>query len=121
MARKKTKKDAAALTLRGWGYEEDDPIVADALTAVIRTPAFRALVDKEAQPDTPLTIVEGPVPLILYCPACRKRHIDEGTQATTPHRTHACQECGVLWAPAVVPTVGVRFLPGCKNTEVRTP
>lgn len=29
--------------------------------------------------------------------------------------THACQECGFLWAPAVVPTVGVRFLPGCKG------
>lgn len=56
-----------------------------------------------------------PVPLILYCPACGERHVDEGEQATKPHRTHACQECGVLWAPAVVPTVGVRFLPGCKT------
>lgn len=60
-------------------------------------------------------IEPAPIPLILWCPACHERHIDEGEQATTPHRTHACQSCGVLWAPAVVPTVGVRFLPGCKN------
>lgn len=33
-------------------------------------------------------------------------HIDEGELATTPHRTHACQQCGLLWAPATVPTVG---------------
>lgn len=58
-----------------------------------------------------------PIPLILHCPGCSSRHIDEGEQATTPHRTHACQECGLLWAPAVIPTVGVKFLPGCKNGE----
>lgn len=56
-----------------------------------------------------------PVPMILDCPFCHARHIDDGAQATTPHRTHACQSCGRLWAPAVVPTVGVQFLPGCKN------
>ncbi len=29
--------------------------------------------------------------------------------------THVCQSCGMVWRPAVVPTVGVRFLPGLKN------
>lgn len=56
-----------------------------------------------------------PTPMILDCPFCHSQHIDEGSQATTAHRTHACQRCGRLWAPAVVPTVGVKFLPGCKN------
>jgi hypothetical protein len=60
-----------------------------------------------------------PVPLRLHCPVCHTLHVDEGEQATTPHRTHACQHCGLLWAPAVVPTVGVRFLPGCKNGETK--
>lgn len=58
---------------------------------------------------------EHPIPLRIHCPDCGELHVDEGEQATTPHRTHACQFCGHLWAPAVVATVGVRFLPGCKN------
>lgn len=58
-----------------------------------------------------------PVPLILHCPLCHTRHVDEGEQATREHRTHACQNprCGHLWAPAVVATVGVWTLPGCLN------
>jgi hypothetical protein len=57
----------------------------------------------------------GPIPMIIFCPACDTRHIDEGEFATKPHHTHACQSCGVVWRPAVVPTVGVQFLPGFKN------
>lgn len=52
------------------------------------------------------------IPLILSCPVCHERHIDVGEFASRPHRTHACQHCGVVWRPALVPTVGVRFLPG---------
>lgn len=55
------------------------------------------------------------VPMRLRCPACSTLHIDEGEFATKPHHTHACQECGEVWRPAVVPTVGVQFLPGFKN------
>lgn len=57
----------------------------------------------------------APVPMLLACPSCGERHIDEGDFATKPHHTHACQECGMVWRPAIVPTVGVRFLPGFKN------
>lgn len=64
---------------------------------------------------------EVPVPLLLWCPACHERHVDEGELATRPHRTHACQGCGFLWAPAVVPTVGVRFLPGCRGEVAAAP
>ncbi len=56
-----------------------------------------------------------PIPMILHCPECSKRHIDAGEFATRPHHTHACQHCGLVWRPAVVPTVGVRFLPGFKD------
>jgi hypothetical protein len=56
-----------------------------------------------------------PVPMILNCPACGGRHIDEGEFATKSHHTHACQHCGMVWRPAIGPTVGVQFLPGFKN------
>jgi hypothetical protein len=58
---------------------------------------------------------EHPIPMLLQCPCCAARHIDEGEWATKPHHTHACQNCGLAWRPAVVDTVGVRFLPGFKN------
>lgn len=56
-----------------------------------------------------------PIPMLLYCPECSERHIDVGEFETKPHHTHACQSCGLAWRPAIVPTVGVRFLPGFKN------
>lgn len=68
-----------------------------------------AVVSEKLEPTLPS------IPMILHCPSCHTRHIDQGSLATTEHRTHACQSCGVLWAPAVVPTVGVQFLPGCKD------
>lgn len=55
------------------------------------------------------------IPMILTCPCCGGRHIDEGEFAEKPHHTHACQHCGAVWRPAIVPTVGVQFLPGFKN------
>jgi hypothetical protein len=59
----------------------------------------------------------GSIPIRLPCPDCGKLHLDEGKWATKPHHTHACQFCGAVWRPAVVNTVGVRFLPGFKNDE----
>jgi hypothetical protein len=56
-----------------------------------------------------------PIPMRLCCEGCGELHIDEGEFATKPHHTHSCQHCGLTWRPAVVPTVGVRFLPGFKN------
>jgi hypothetical protein len=57
----------------------------------------------------------SPIEMILTCPSCGRRHIDEGVFAKKPHHTHACQHCGMCWRPAIVSTVGVRFLPGFKN------
>lgn len=56
-----------------------------------------------------------PVPMLLWCPVCHKRHIDVGDFAKKPHHSHACQHCGMVWRPALVPTVGVQYLPGFKN------
>lgn len=60
-------------------------------------------------------MTDVPIPMLLTCPNCGARHIDHGEFATKPHRTHACQECGLCWRPAVVTTVGVQFLPGFKD------
>lgn len=67
----------------------------------------------ESEPEAP----RGAIPMILHCPMCRERHIDEGDFATKLHHTHACQSCGVVWRPAILPTVGVKFLPGFKDGE----
>lgn len=58
-----------------------------------------------------------PVPMILYCPKCHFKHVDVGEFAQKVHHTHACQgpKCGLVWRPAIVPTVGVEYLPGYKN------
>lgn len=55
------------------------------------------------------------IAMLLWCPECGERHIDEGVFADKPHHTHACQTCGHVWRPAIVPTRGVRFLPGFKS------
>ncbi len=57
----------------------------------------------------------APIPMTLWCPLCKARHIDIGEFATKPHHTHSCQGCGLTWRPAVVHTVGVEYLPGFKN------
>ena len=59
----------------------------------------------------------APIPLILTCPVCNYRHIDRGEFETKVHHTHSCQACGITWRPAIVPTVGVQFLPGFKDKE----
>jgi rubredoxin len=56
------------------------------------------------------------IPMLLWCPLCHARHVDVHAFSTRPHKVHACQNCGHLWQPALVPTCGVAFLPGCKNT-----
>ena len=66
-----------------------------------------------ARPEPAMT--GAPIPMILTCPMCGARHIDKGEFATKPHHTHACQACGMVWRPAIEPTVGVQFLPGFKD------
>jgi hypothetical protein len=67
-------------------------------------------------PSLPTTAPEPTaIPMLLWCPACGERHIDVGEFATKLHHTHACQGCGMVWRPAIVPTCGVQFLPGFRN------
>ena len=68
-----------------------------------------------APPDGPSE--PAPIPMLLWCPECHARHVDEGVMARRPHRTHACQTCGMQWKPALVATAGVQFLPGCRDEE----
>lgn len=63
----------------------------------------------------PGSCVAVPVPMLLWCPGCGKRHVDSGLFETKVHDTHACQHCGMTWRPALCATVGVQFLPGFKN------
>lgn len=64
-----------------------------------------------------LAELSAPIPMILHCPECSYRHVDKGEfAALKAHHTHACQACGMVWRPAVVPTVGVQFLPGFKDS-----
>ena len=60
---------------------------------------------------------QDPIPMLLWCPECGIRHIDVGEFKTKVHTAHACQNCGLVWRPAIVATVGVQFLPGFKNDE----
>ncbi len=70
--------------------------------------------------------------MLLFCPMCHTKHVDEGEFATRPHSTHACQgfvhdkgykekfgkvtrRCGHVWRPAIVATIGVEALPGFVN------
>lgn len=55
--------------------------------------------------------------MLIWCPACGYRHIEDGEFMHRVHHTHACQECGTVWRPAIEATHGVRFLPGFKNKE----
>ena len=59
--------------------------------------------------------LKEPISMLLYCPECGWRHIDDGEFKTKPHHTHACQHCGHCWRPAICNTVGVQFLPGFKD------
>jgi hypothetical protein len=44
----------------------------------------------------------------IRCPACARSHVDRGTWAENPHRTHLCEYCGAKWVEdAHFQTVGV--------------
>lgn len=79
---------------------------------------------REALPQVPLEAVKDapappPIPMLLWCPLCHARHIDEGEFATKSHKNHSCQSCGLTWQPCKLPTVGVQFLPGYKDGDPR--
>jgi hypothetical protein len=52
-----------------------------------------------------------PIPMLLFCPKCGHQHVDAPDPAkgwdNPPHRSHLCDNCGVIWRPADVLTTGV--------------
>jgi rubredoxin len=67
----------------------------------------------------------APIPMLLWCPECGKRHVDQlandGTDWSKKiHTKHSCQGCGMTWRPAGGPTTGGQFRPRFKNDEVAT-
>lgn len=84
-------------------------------------PAVVATVGVSMIGETMLTATE-PVPMLLWCPMCRTRHVDVGKYAIEAHHGHACQnpECGFVWRPSATPTAGVRTLPGFLNESAET-
>jgi predicted RNA-binding Zn-ribbon protein involved in translation (DUF1610 family) len=106
-----TGREVAALLSRCLGID------AESWDEVERELSRLRSVDHQASLKTPPfgSAEPEPISMILMCPACGERHYDVGEFATKPHHTHACQECGFVWRPAVVPTLGVRFLPGFRN------
>ncbi len=74
----------------------------------------RDMTDLVAELEKP--VIGAPIPMLLRCPVCHTRHIDEGSFETSPHKTHACQKCGEHFRPSNEYTVGVQFLPGAKNS-----
>jgi hypothetical protein len=50
--------------------------------------------------------MESPIKMILDCPKCKKRHVDDA-RATKPHKTHQCAFCGQRWRPDYRYTFGV--------------
>lgn len=55
---------------------------------------------------------EKPIPMLLFCPNCGLKHIDEPDEWSPdwdnpPHKSHLCHGCGCIWRPADVPTEGV--------------
>jgi predicted RNA-binding Zn-ribbon protein involved in translation (DUF1610 family) len=90
-------------------------VIAVSATATATTMEISAVLTADRD-GTSMELAEAdPIPMILTCPCCGERHIDEGEFATKPHHTHACQHCGIVWRPALASTVGVQFLPGFKN------
>lgn len=81
--------------------------------------AFVAALDTKPLTHADLDARMVPVPMLLHCPVCNARHVDVGEFSTKLHHTHACQNCGHVWRPAIVPTTGVQFLPGFKDAIER--
>ena len=96
------------------GADDDLPAACNNCANLIHLIAEKMAIEilKLQRPENPM-----PIPMLLSCPECKARHIDVGEFATKVHHTHACQACGHVWRSAIVPTVGVQFLPGFKDKE----
>jgi hypothetical protein len=51
-----------------------------------------------------------PAHIRTCCEKCGTLHVDKGEWAKEPHKRHQCENCGLIWQPALYPTIGVQFL-----------
>ena len=66
---------------------------------------LQSLIEKQRAELAELAAADPPLvrTALLWCPFCRKQHIDEGVWRTKPHRTHRCVDdadgkgCGREW------------------------
>lgn len=52
----------------------------------------------------------GVMDIIVFCPKCKRQHIDVAEWARRVHKTHRCMKCAYEWQPATIPTRGVKQL-----------
>lgn len=114
-------------------------VVLDAAALLAETPTD-GVEHEAAQPRQAPVQAAQPVPpidMVLHCPKCGLRHVDEAEgegddEATTqrldvwrnpPHRSHLCHGCGHIWRPADVPTNGVAAIKtrGANDSEAAQP
>lgn len=64
-----------------------------------------------------------PMPMLLFCPKCGLKHIDEVEPGwdNPPHTSHLCRPtvggCGTIWRAADVPTAGVERIETSGRTD----
>ena len=67
-----------------------------------------------------------PFDIMIHCPMCKTKHVDEGEFEHREHHTHSCQGytedehgkrryCGHTWRPAKRPTRGIEYIEGFIN------
>lgn len=63
----------------------------------------------------------APIPMVLHCPYCHAQHTDkpepEKGWDNPSHASHLCHNCGAIWRPASVDTVGVESVPAGKHDK----
>lgn len=100
---------------RQWGLRSEKGFNVAAVAKLYGGGGHPAAAGFQTSPPPPLAVnstpPNQPIPMILYCPGCGLRHVDapepERGWTNPPHRSHQCHDCGAIWRPADVPTVGV--------------
>lgn len=69
------------------------------------------LYDRDSGVAERLFELDAPLREVLYCPNCKRQHIDGRWWARRPHSVHDCRFCGHKWREAR-PSIGVSSLTG---------
>lgn len=93
-------------------YEFCSALLIDDADTTAQLESYRTLI---VALENEIARLKLPVPLVLHCPECTQQHIDKPDERTEgwvnpPHRSHLCHNCGAIWRPADVETVGVEHI-----------